>query len=260
MADETPKAVLAEADYMSGMKYKDIAEKYETTLNTVKSWKKRYGWDRKGCTQKEKGAHTKKTVAPSTTDGKEPVKKKFGAPYGNKNAVGHRSSTPKHNKRAEKHGFFSKYLPPESVEVIKEFEESDPLDIIWQNIMISYAAIIRAQKIMYVQDENDKTVEKVKEQCGEKSDCTEWEVQQAWDKQANFLKAQSRAQSELRSLIRQYMDMLYDTWENASEEQRARVEKIRCDIASKSGGMNQGELTKLDEMLAEVKAQAGGNE
>ena len=29
----------AEQDYMSGMKYKDIAEKYGTTINTVKSWK-----------------------------------------------------------------------------------------------------------------------------------------------------------------------------------------------------------------------------
>lgn len=46
----------AEADYMTGMKYKDIAEKYDTTINTVKSWKKRYGWDRK------KGAHKNKKV------------------------------------------------------------------------------------------------------------------------------------------------------------------------------------------------------
>lgn len=59
----------AEKDYMDGMKYKDIAEKYGTTINTVKSWKKRYGWNRgegahkteKVCTQKQKGAH-KKTV------------------------------------------------------------------------------------------------------------------------------------------------------------------------------------------------------
>ena len=59
----------AEQDYMTGMKYKDIAEKYGTTINTVKSWKKRYGWNRgegahkteKVCTQKTKGAH-KKTV------------------------------------------------------------------------------------------------------------------------------------------------------------------------------------------------------
>lgn len=36
----------AEKDYMDGMKYKDIAEKYGTTINTVKSWKKRYSWNR----------------------------------------------------------------------------------------------------------------------------------------------------------------------------------------------------------------------
>ena len=52
----------AEKDYMDGMKYKDIAEKYGTTINTVKSWKKRYSWNRdkvapnteKVCTQKMK--------------------------------------------------------------------------------------------------------------------------------------------------------------------------------------------------------------
>lgn len=42
----------AEVDYMAGMKYKDIAEKYGTTINTVKSWKKRYGWNRKECAPK----------------------------------------------------------------------------------------------------------------------------------------------------------------------------------------------------------------
>ncbi len=64
----------AEQDYMAGMKYKDIAEKYGTTINTVKSWKKRYAWSRgegahkteKVRTQKSKGAH--KAVA-SIDDG-----------------------------------------------------------------------------------------------------------------------------------------------------------------------------------------------
>lgn len=61
---------LAEADYMNGMKYKDIADKHGVSINTVKSWKKRYAWNRdrgapqnkkvahkgkKGCTQNEKG-------------------------------------------------------------------------------------------------------------------------------------------------------------------------------------------------------------
>lgn len=58
----------AEKDYMEGMKYKDVADKYGVSINTVKSWKKRYGWERKegahkkekGCTQKREGAHKKR--------------------------------------------------------------------------------------------------------------------------------------------------------------------------------------------------------
>lgn len=56
----------AEQDYMAGMKYKDIAEKYGTTINTVKSWKKRYGWNREEDAHKsKKGAHTKSKGAPT---------------------------------------------------------------------------------------------------------------------------------------------------------------------------------------------------
>lgn len=46
-------------DYQSGMKYKDIAAKYEVTLNTVKSWSQRYKWTKK-CAHKKKSVHTKK--------------------------------------------------------------------------------------------------------------------------------------------------------------------------------------------------------
>lgn len=63
--------ILAESDYVAGMKYKDIAAKYGVSMNTVKSWKKRYAWSRnkktgciqKGCTQNKKGAHKKEAVA-----------------------------------------------------------------------------------------------------------------------------------------------------------------------------------------------------
>lgn len=50
----------AEKDYIAGMKYKEIAEKYNVSVNTVKSWKQRYGWNRKGMhTKTEKSMHTK---------------------------------------------------------------------------------------------------------------------------------------------------------------------------------------------------------
>ena len=148
-----------------------------------------------------------------------------GGQPGNKNAVGH--GAPKKNKNAEKHGFFSKYLPEETFSIIQDIDEQDPLDILWGNIQIAYAAIVRAQQIMYVRDKEDKTIEKIEEKDGNVIG-ERWEVQQAWDKQATFLKAQARAQSELRSLIKQYDELLHRNWDLASEEQRTRIEHLRA--------------------------------
>lgn len=64
----------AEQDYQSGMKYKDIAEKYDVSINTVKSWKSRYKWSREAPTSNsvhtkaKKGAHKSKNVAPKIID------------------------------------------------------------------------------------------------------------------------------------------------------------------------------------------------
>ena len=81
-----------------------------------------------------------------------------------------------------------------------------------------------------MKDQQDRTVEKIEEKKG-KIIGERWEVQQAWDKQGNFLKAQARAQSELRSMIKQYDEMLYKDWSAASEEQKARLEQIRAQTA-----------------------------
>lgn len=52
------KHELAFEDYKNGMKQKEIAKKYNTTINTVKSWSRRYEWSKK----KKKGAHQNKRV------------------------------------------------------------------------------------------------------------------------------------------------------------------------------------------------------
>lgn len=213
----------AEEDYMSGMKYKEIAEKHGVTINTVKSWKTRYQWSR----DNKKGVHTKKKKVCT-----QKQKEKGGQP-GNRNAAGHGGTGPPGNKNAEKYGFFSKYLPEETREIFSAISEADPLDLLWHQIQIAYAAIIRAQKIAYVKDQQDKTIEKVEEKEGNVIG-ERWEVQQAWDKQNEFLKAQARAQSELRSLIKQYDEMLHKNWELSTQEQKARIEKIKMDIKASS--------------------------
>lgn len=220
-----PNNELALIDYQAGMKYKDIAEKYGVTINTVKSWKTRYNWSK----DNQKGVHTKY---------KKVCTQKGGQP-GNQNAIGH--GAPLGNKNAEKHGLFSKYLPEETLSIIQEMPTS-PLDILWDQIQISYAAIIRSQQIMYVQDQNDKTIEKVSEQSG-KTIGEKWEVQQAWDKQGNFLQAQARAQSELRSLIKQYDELLHKNWDLATEEQKVRIAQIKAQTDKLTGNNNELEDT-----------------
>ena len=65
MANEETKQnyELAYKDYRAGMKYKEIADKYGVTINTVKSWKTRYKWCKDGkkvCIQKPKKCAYKK--------------------------------------------------------------------------------------------------------------------------------------------------------------------------------------------------------
>lgn len=210
-----PNYELAEIDYMGGMKYKDIAKKYDVTLNTVKSWKTRHGWSR----DNKKGVHTKN---------KKVCTQKGGQP-GNKNAVGNKGgAAPEGNKNAEKHGFFAKWLPAETREIMCAIQSADPLDLLWDNIQLQYTAIIRAQKLMYVRDQEDKTTEKIEHRYGETSEKNKWEVQQAWYKHATFLQAQSRAMKTLESMIRQYDELLHKNWGLATEEQKARIEVMKA--------------------------------
>ncbi|MCR1640432.1 phage terminase small subunit [Clostridioides difficile] len=192
-------------DYLKGMKQKEISAKYDISLNTLKSWIKRYNW-----------ANEKKKGAP---------KNKRGAPIGNKNATGLPG-----NKNAEKFGFFSKYLPEETQDLINEIKDKDKFDILWEQITIQYAAIIRAQKIMYVKDKEEMIKELKKYESTENGEKIEYEFQFAWDRQASFLNAQSRAMSELRSLIKQYDEMIHKDWNLATEEQKTRVEKLKCEV------------------------------
>ena len=131
----------------------------------------------------------------------------------------------KGNQNAKKHGFFSRYIPQETLEIMGMLEEKSPADLIWDQIMIQYAAIIRAQQIMYVEskDEIIKELKKVKN--GENFTEKEWEIQFAWDRQANFLNAQSRAMSELRSLIKQFNELATE-----DDERRLKLELLKAQI------------------------------
>jgi uncharacterized protein YjcR len=216
-------------DYFNGMKYKEIAVKYGISINTVKSWKQRNNWQRKPL---KKGA----------------PKAKKGAPFLNDNAVGH--GPPEKNDNAATHGLFSKYLPPETAELVQAIEDKSPIDILWENICIKYAAIIRAQKIMYVKDQKaiTKVLKREKESSGQTDSWEkEYELQFAWDKQAAFLTAQSRAMGTLNNMIKQYEELCRAG--QTGEEQQLRIEKLKAEVeALKSGAADDSGVQIIDDI------------
>ena len=208
----------AEKDYKKFLPYKDIAEKYGVSIETVKSWRKRYGWKR---------AKTKPKP-----------KKKIGAPFGNKNAMGNSGGPPVGSQNALKHGLFAKYLPLDMIGVIEDIETITPIEILWGNICIKYAAIIRAQKIMFIESENaDKQIESVTQTVEESDQFGNTKrIEKHVDtitadiRMEKFLKAQSRAMDTLARLIKQYDDLCKS--ELATEEQKARIAKLKNEVAT----------------------------
>ena len=220
-------------EYDGNIENRRIAEMLGISEKTVGGWKCKDAWE----SRLNGVLHSRERSTP----------KEKGAQPGNQNAVGH--GAPELNKNAEKYGFFSKYLPEETVSIIQEMP-TDPLDILWDQVQIAYAAIIRAQSIMYVRDRDDKTIEKVGQKNGETVTEERWEVQQAWDKQGNFLQAQARAQKTLEGLIKQYDELLHKNWELASEEQKARIAQLRAQTDKLTG--NNQELEDMEEIEGDI--------
>lgn len=165
---------------------------------------------------------------------------------------GKSTGPPKNNQNAKKHGFFSKYIPEETLEIMGMLEEKSPEDLIWDQIMIQYAAIIRAQKIMFVDDKNEIVKELKRERETENGIEVEYEFQFAWDRHATFLNAQSRAMSELRSLIKQFNELAHDNDERKLKLQlmQANIDKANAEIEKikkEQDGEAPPQITIIDE-------------
>lgn len=164
---------------------------------------------------------------------------KRGAPYRNKNALGNKGGgAPEGNQNALKHGMFQKWLPDD--DELQEIYEAarngmSTLDIVYEEILIMFTNFIRAQKIMYVKDQDDTTqvVKKQKSYSDIKSSSEEieYEIQHAWDKQAKALTSQAAAMAAISRKIKQYEELLRTLPpEEVKEEHRLRINKIKVDI------------------------------
>ena len=190
----------------------EIAERLGVSAGTVRGWKSKDKWE-----PKIKGTFQKKNT--------ERSKKPRGAPKGSKNALGH--GAPKGNTNALKHGLFAKYLPKEVYEIAQELSEKQPIDILWENITLTYANLLHAQRILYVQDVDDTTTMLI---ASTAKGSENYEVHTAWDKQGKALAAMARAQSELKSMIKTYDELTRSPL--VTEEQRLRIDNLKAQLGS----------------------------
>lgn len=215
----------------------DLATKYDIKYPTIKSRKQRQKWTKKDASKNaSKDASESKKDASKKKHGGQPGNKNavgHGAPKGNQNSVGHKSSVPLGNHNAMTHGLYAKYLPPDTLEIADSLDFISPIDILWSNIKIKYASILRAQQIMFVQDKDDLTKELKRQKNGDSSWEEEYELQFAWDKQAAFLNAQSNAMKTLTTMIKQYDELCKS--ELATEEQKLRIEKLKAEVENIKG-------------------------
>lgn len=189
----------------------EIAERLGVSAGTVRGWKSKDKWE-----PKIKGTFQKKNT--------ERSKNPRGAPKGSKNALGH--GAPKGNTNALKHGLFAKYLPQEVYEIAQELSDKQPIDILWENITLTYANLLHAQRILFVQNiEDSDTFITSEGKAG-----TGYEHHTAWDKQGKALAAIARAQSELKGMIKTYDELTRSPL--VTEEQRLRIDNLKAQIGS----------------------------
>lgn len=191
----------AKALFDSGMSLADIAKKFDIPAGTVRGWKSKEHWN--AGTSERSAAKPARVTKPKP--GTAPFKPK--------------------NQDAVIHGLFARYLPGETRDIVDQMQDRKPIDILYDQIQLAYAAILRAQQLMYVRDQQDITTTKVGESDGLTSS-EKWEVQLPWDKHASFLNAQDKAQASLNNMIKQYEEMSH--YELAAEEQRARIDQIKA--------------------------------
>ncbi|MGE8004370.1 phage terminase small subunit [Lysinibacillus sp. NPDC093216] len=194
----------------------ELAEKHGVKEGTLKSRKSREGW-KKVATKKD--ASEKKKMQPPKKDATSKGPRKRS---GNPNPKNQFSS--RNNPKLD-HGLFAKYLPDETQEIIEAMNAKSAADLMWDQITIQYAAILRAQKIMHVEskDEMIKELKREKMQGGKNpSQEVEYEFQFAWERQAQLLTAQSRAISELRTSINHFIKLA-----DEADERRLKLEQMQ---------------------------------
>ncbi|MFJ5566123.1 phage terminase small subunit [Lysinibacillus xylanilyticus] len=216
-----------------------IAEQLDVPEKTISAWKSRDKWNvvlqTNECSTTNETAKEIDVVEvindkPPKKDGR--VKKRSGNPNP-------QNQFTKRNRAAMIHGLRSKFLFDEQVEIMEALQDFDVVDQLWLQIELSFSAIIRAQKIMWVEDPFDHLKEISGEMDAEGMSKTDYKVIYAHERYESYIKAQTRAFAEHRNLVKQFLDLTTE-----DDERRLKLEQMKVSI----------EKTKAETDFAEMRA------
>lgn len=207
----------------------DIADMLNEKTSNIYSWKNKDNWDRK-------------------------LKGDVGAPKGNLNGLKNGMYCDPEKRLPSE--FIKKWFP---IGFQKAYEDSantgiSKLDKLGHSIDMLWARILVSQKITQVKNKRDMTKElkRTKFSPGKFGDGVEkeYELQLAWDKENSSLDTYSKAMERLTNMIDKYEKLLHANWDLATEEQKARIEKLKVEVSKASG--NEWDIEDTSELEEEI--------
>lgn len=235
-------------EHKGNIKLSEIAEMLLEKPSNIRSWKRIDEWDSK--------------------------LPKVGAPKGNKNAKGNKGNknakgAPEGNVNSVKHGGYmsneryiekmKNILPKSLINTMNQLDNESTLDKLWRNIIMLDAKIANAYKIIEVKNskDHDKEIKKQDE------DFIEHEILFASEKEIKAGSAISKMKDSLSKMIKTYEELLNKDWDLATEEQKARIRKIKQDTAylkAKTEQSKEEHKVKIDLIKAQTNKLTGDNQ
>lgn len=222
---------------------KDIAAELGKGEGTVRGWKNKDDWDG----QLNGTLQSDKRNAPNENTERSNVKEKEQSASSSAKPERRRSGNPnppnqfsERNSAAWIHGLRSKFLHKEQIEIIEAFQDDTPADKIWIQLEIKFAAIIRMQKIMWVEDEHDTSREVTMEISGVDGDTTAYKVAFAYEKYDTYIKAFAKASAEYRNLVDSFL-------KHADLDDERRFKLVNMQLAADKTKVEIERLKKMNE-------------
>lgn len=248
---------------------RELANKHKVKYATLRSKKSREDWDNKAATKAQQSCNNATKLQQGKTGGKGGAQaSQRKAPQKKQSTVAPGNLDLKLQKDARgnnfRHGLYEKFLPPELLEIIEELHGAGPVEILLMNAEMLSAQIVRSMRIMHVRNKEDHTKEtkafKGKGSNMLRANETEYDIQYAWDKHGNMLKAIATAMRELRNHISKLIEL--DEKGYTSQEQKLRIEKLRLEV-EQLHATEEAEDNDLAEYIikaAQRRAQSGTDE